>query len=66
MTKAIQAAGRVIRSENDQGIILLMDDRFMQEDFINPMPKDWFYKHPHELISSSILSDITDFWNSSR
>ncbi|PSJ16110.1 ATP-dependent DNA helicase [Nitrosomonas supralitoralis] len=66
MTKAIQAAGRVIRSENDQGIILLMDDRFMQEDFINPMPKDWFNKHPQELISSSILNDIRGFWSASR
>jgi len=28
MNKVMQAAGRVIRSENDKGVILLIDDRF--------------------------------------
>ena len=30
MAKAIQAAGRVIRSESDRGIIVLMDSRFLE------------------------------------
>ena len=33
MSKAIQAAGRVIRSETDRGLIVLMDNRFVQPGF---------------------------------
>lgn len=62
MAKAVQAAGRVIRSERDQGIIVLMDDRFVQSSYGKSMPRDWFDEHPRELISSSILKDISDFW----
>ena len=33
MAKAVQAAGRVIRSETDQGLIVLMDGRFIQPSY---------------------------------
>jgi DNA excision repair protein ERCC-2 len=63
MAKAIQAAGRVIRSETDKGIIVLLDNRFLDSTFSQCMPKDWFRELPHELISKSILYDINQFWN---
>jgi DNA excision repair protein ERCC-2 len=63
MAKAIQAAGRVIRSENDKGIIVLMDDRFLQNAFAKSMPTDWFEDSPRELISDRILQDVSDFWH---
>lgn len=62
MAKAVQAAGRVIRSETDQGIIVLMDDRFTQTSYAKSMPGDWFGDSPRELVSQSILKDIADFW----
>lgn len=36
-----QAAGRVIRTETDRGIVLLMDDRFVQEKYVQLMPGHW-------------------------
>ncbi len=31
MNKVLQAAGRVIRTEDDRGVILLLDERFQRE-----------------------------------
>ena len=66
MTKAIQSAGRVIRSETDKGIIILMDERFMQPSYSACMPKDWFQNDPRELVSTKILHDISQFWAESH
>ena len=62
MAKAIQAAGRVIRSETDRGLIVLMDNRFVQPDYSRSMPADWFESAVNELVSDSIVRDISDFW----
>lgn len=62
MAKAVQAAGRVIRSETDRGLIVLMDPRFLQDSYVKSMPEGWFKDSPRELISDSILKDVTDFW----
>ena len=63
MAKAVQAAGRVIRSETDRGLIVLMDDRFMQTSYAKSMPQDWFDETPHELVSQKILADVSEFWS---
>jgi DNA excision repair protein ERCC-2 len=62
MAKAIQAAGRVIRSETDRGLIVLMDNRFVQPGYSRSMPLDWFDSSASELVSESILKEISDFW----
>ncbi|MBC7691228.1 MAG: ATP-dependent DNA helicase [Methylotenera sp.] len=62
MAKAVQAAGRVIRSETDRGIIILMDQRFVQSNYAQSMPTDWFESSPRELVSRGILKEISDFW----
>lgn len=41
MNKVLQAAGRVIRGENDKGIVLLIDDRFMQSGYRSLFPQHW-------------------------
>jgi DNA excision repair protein ERCC-2 len=63
MARAVQAAGRVIRSENDRGLIVLMDDRFMEDGYSRSMPADWFDTAVTELVSGSILRDIAEFWS---
>jgi len=63
MAKAVQAAGRVIRSETDRGIIVLMDNRFIQSSYAKSMPQDWFKDGPREMVSSQILADIQTFWS---
>lgn len=62
MTRVIQSAGRVIRSENDRGVIVLMDQRFVQNNYVSSMPSDWFERSVSELVSRSILKDISEFW----
>ncbi len=64
MAKAIQAAGRVIRTENDKGVIILMDNRFLESNYSKSMPGDWFGETPRELVSTSILNDLENFWSS--
>ena len=63
MAKAVQAAGRVIRSETDRGLIVLMDGRFLQPSYGKSMPEDWFQDGPQELVSSKILKEVSDFWD---
>jgi DNA excision repair protein ERCC-2 len=63
MAKAIQAAGRVIRSESDRGLIVLLDDRFTQKSYSQSFPTDWFDRSPGELVSKGILKEIEAFWN---
>jgi len=64
MAKVIQAAGRVIRSGDDRGLIVLMDQRFIQKQYADSMPADWFDKQVSELVSASIIADIHSFWQS--
>lgn len=41
MNKVLQAAGRVIRTEDDCGVILLLDERFQREKGKEIFPKEW-------------------------
>jgi len=64
MAKAVQAAGRVIRSETDKGLIILMDSRFLEPGYSQAMPADWFESDVSEIVSESILKDVAGFWAS--
>ena len=41
LNKVLQAAGRVIRTEDDRGVILLLDERFQREKGKEIFPKEW-------------------------
>lgn len=41
MNKVLQAGGRLIRSENDSGTIVLIDDRFLQSKYQDLLPAEW-------------------------
>lgn len=41
MNKVVQAGGRLIRSETDQGIIMLIDDRFLNRKYQALLPTEW-------------------------
>lgn len=41
MNKVMQAAGRVIRTMEDKGIILLLDERFLRTDYQMIFPREW-------------------------
>ena len=41
MNKVLQAAGRVIRTDEDEGIVLLLDDRFLKRQYLELFPREW-------------------------
>ena len=41
MNKVLQAAGRVIRTSGDRGVILLLDERFLHREYQALFPKEW-------------------------
>ena len=41
MNKVLQAAGRVIRTKEDTGMILLLDERFWQREYSSLFPVEW-------------------------
>lgn len=41
MNKVLQAAGRVIRTEGDKGVILLLDERFQEKRYKDTFPREW-------------------------
>lgn len=41
MSKVLQAAGRLIRTEKDRGVVLLLDDRFLGDELQKAFPKEW-------------------------
>ncbi len=41
MNKVLQSAGRVIRSETDRGVILLIDSRFLHSTYKGLFPEEW-------------------------
>ncbi|TCL75231.1 DNA excision repair protein ERCC-2 [Hydrogenispora ethanolica] len=64
MIRVIQSAGRVFRSPEDRGVVLLLDDRFCREPFYDLLPPDWFL--PGRPFSSADYREIlADFWSGS-
>ncbi len=41
MNRVLQAAGRVIRSHDDRGVILLVDKRFLTHEYRSLLPREW-------------------------
>ena len=62
INNVFQAAGRVIRSETDVGVVLLIDARFNQRRYTNFYPPHW--NNFKALYSNSELSTVLDkFWS---
>lgn len=60
MNKVLQSAGRVIRTKEDRGAILLLDERFLQPQYYQLFPNEWF---PFEPVNQTTMSNmLTDFW----
>ena len=60
MNKVQQAAGRVIRTMDDRGVILLLDDRFLREEYQAIFPREW---RPFTVVNRrNVGSAIEAFW----
>lgn len=61
MNKVLQAAGRVIRTEEDLGVILLLDERFKERRCKESFPREW--NDCKECRLDDIQERIKEFWN---
>ncbi len=64
MNKVLQSAGRVIRTEEDKGIILLLDERFASLRYRKMFPAEWKRLDYCSLKSVQAKADL--FWNSTE
>ncbi len=60
MNKVLQAAGRVIRTVDDEGVIALLDNRFLQYSYKALFPKEWADIKRVNL--KNITDEINNFW----
>lgn len=61
MNKVLQAAGRVIRTVSDVGIIALLDERFLTSSYLRMFPREWA---DYERVSlEQIDKRVERFWN---
>ncbi|SNX54845.1 ATP-dependent DNA helicase [Thermoanaerobacterium sp. RBIITD] len=61
MNKVMQAAGRVIRTETDKGVILLIDERYSHRNYVKLFPKEWF---PNMRVNiDNIGKHLDKFWS---
>jgi DNA excision repair protein ERCC-2 len=64
MTRVIQSAGRLIRSETDTGVVVLACRRFLRAPYKSYLPSDWYGDDPAELLSTSVGADTAAFFES--
>ena len=60
MNKVLQAAGRVIRTQKDRGIILLLDERFCQRENLSLFPEEWSNYQVSKI--TSVEKQLKKFW----
>ena len=64
MNKVLQAAGRVIRTNEDEGVIALLDERFMDTSSRRLFPEEW-----NDILfvnMNNIEEHIERFWEGRR
>ena len=60
INKVLQAAGRVIRTAEDYGVIILLDERFLQRNYEALYPREW---NDRKICSiNNVEKLVTDFW----
>ena len=61
MNKVLQAAGRVIRTMDDVGIVVLLDERFLNPAYQRLFPREW---NNYEVVTTKqIAARVEKFWN---
>lgn len=60
VSKVLQSAGRLIRTENDSGVIALLDDRYLRYDYRCLFPREW--DDIVNVTEENVTGIIEDFW----
>ena len=64
MNRVLQAAGRVIRTESDRGVVVLLDDRYATEQYKMMFPLHWSHaKYVHS--AQELAGVVKEFWKNS-
>ena len=61
LNKVFQAGGRVIRTPEDRGVILLLDDRFLRSEYTREFPREW--RNAKSVTINSINDELRKFWD---
>lgn len=61
MNKVLQAAGRVIRTEEDRGVVVLLDRRFFNSEYVRMYPREW--DEIIEVEKENVEGHIKRFWD---
>ena len=61
MNKVLQAAGRVIRTPQDKGVVLLIDDRFLAPETRRLMPAHWEQLRAVDT-AQALAAELQHFW----
>ena len=64
LRRVLQAAGRVIRTETDRGVVLLIDMRYRQEKYRALMPPHWDVKDVKKM--SELNERLRKFWGNTE
>ena len=62
LRRTFQAAGRLIRTSSDRGVILFIGRRFATPRYTNYFPSYYYQETPRELLSNNLEREITSFW----
>lgn len=60
INKVFQAAGRVIRTAEDRGVVILLDNRMLMENHVKLFPMDW--DNYQEVDRNNIRHVVENFW----
>lgn len=63
INRVLQAAGRVIRSETDRGVVLLIDQRYARQDYRTLLPSFWQVRPIGT--STQFATQLKRFWTQS-
>lgn len=62
MTRVVQAAGRLIRSERDRGAIILLCRRFLRRPYLSLLPEEWSGGDGGSLRFADPVAAVRDFF----
>lgn len=62
MNRVVQSVGRLIRSEHDVGVAVLIGQRFTTSPYADLIPPDWYEVSPLELVTHNVAEDVARFW----
>ncbi|HEV8268281.1 MAG TPA: helicase C-terminal domain-containing protein, partial [Thermoanaerobaculia bacterium] len=66
MTRVVQSAGRLIRSETDTGVVVLACRRFLKNPYRRHLPADWYLDNPEELSCVDVGARVAAFFERNR